>query len=232
MTRMPAKAGGKRAGRRAAAVALAGALALVLLGTTVAGAEALERLLLLAGNALRAEPDARTQAIVVLGGRTDRIRTGAVLHGRTGLPLLLTGKGTGDSGYAAESEKMAEILGREFRMEARWIETASIDTTGNARYSWCMLAPHGVRRVAIVTDARHLMRAALEFAAIGFEVKPVVATEVPDARATFRGSDLVPSRQGYHSARIALKEWAALGLAAMRWLAAPSARCERAPARA
>ena len=207
-----------RAGR-AAALAVGVALALVLLGSTAAGAMVLERALLLGGTVLGAQLNEDTQAIVVLGGRTDRIRTAAVLHSRTGLPLLLAGKGTGDSGYAAESEKMAEILQREFHMQASWIETASLDTEGNAHHSWSILAPKGVRRVAIVTDARHIMRAVLEFSAVGFEVTPVAAAEVPRTGVTFHASHLLPSRQGSKEARIALREWVALGPAAVRWLA-------------
>src|SRR4051812_31167200 len=101
-----------RSGRRiaGAAVALLLSAFLVLLVSTPAGATLLMWALEHASPPVTPEAlRGRVQAIVVLGGRTARIHEAARLSLATDIPLLLTGKGTGDSGFAAESEKMEDI---------------------------------------------------------------------------------------------------------------------------
>ena len=97
------------------AVTLGVAALAVLLFATEAGARVWLALIEDHSPAVQKQEAAGAQAIVVLGGNRNRVHEAARLHALTALPILLSGKGTGDSGYAAESEKMAEILRCVFR---------------------------------------------------------------------------------------------------------------------
>ena len=93
------------------------------------------------------DPDrpVRGQAIVILGGATERtapeyggpaagfellerVSYGAYLARRTGLPVLV-------SGTAREAAAMRATLARDFGITARWADGESRDTFDNARFS-------------------------------------------------------------------------------------------------
>lgn len=149
------------------------------------------------------------QAIVVLGGRTDRVHYAAALHRQTGLPLFLTGKGTGDTEFAAESQKMEQILQQRYGLQPRWVEIESLDTLENALYTACMLQGAGVRRIALLTDPVHMPRSRALFHAAGFAVVPAPAPDAPvRARFPLTLDSFVPSQDGIDAARYPVKEWA------------------------
>lgn len=205
------------------AAACLAALAVLAAGSTRAGATGLLAALAAAGGRADLHTIAQMQAIVLLGGRTDRVHSAARLQRATGLPLLVSGMGTGDSGFRAESEKMADILRRQYRIEPRWVEASSIDTEENAIFSWCLVAGHGIRRIALVTDPAHMLRARMLFESVGFQVVPAPAA-MPSA-PPLGWRDLLPTAEGRRMAEHALKEWA--GAAAMRieWLPHRHPRC-------
>lgn len=151
----------------------------------------------------------QAQAIVVLGGRTARVHYGAALHRQTGLPLVLTGKGTGDHPYAAESQKMEEILRERYRIVPKWVETEALDTLQNAVFTACMLQGSGMRSIVLITDPRHMARAWTLFTAAGFHVVPAPAPDGPLASFSLRLESFVPSREGFQAASRPAKEWAA-----------------------
>jgi uncharacterized SAM-binding protein YcdF (DUF218 family) len=157
---------------------------------------------------------AKADAIAVLGGRTARIHYGARLHLATGVPLLLVGKGTGDSGFEAESEKMEDILLRDYGIGPRWVETESLTTRENGLFAACLVGAMGVRRVALVTDPQHMPRARLRFEAAGFTVIPAPTPDWKPPRPALTWAGLVPSRAGIAAARRPLHEWAAIAMAA------------------
>jgi uncharacterized SAM-binding protein YcdF (DUF218 family) len=196
------------------ALIVAAALLAAILLTSRAGAHFLLSSVEWAGGSTPVDQLASAQAIALLGGRTARVHFAARLQRRTGLPLLISGKGTGDAPFAAESEKMAQILRDEYRIAPRWVEKESLDTAGNALFSWCLVGPQGIRRVALVTDPRHMLRARSAFRAVGFEVLPA-PTENPDARPALAWRDLLPTRRLQPQSVQALVEWA--GAAAMLW---------------
>ncbi|SEL04006.1 YdcF family protein [Nitrosovibrio tenuis] len=128
------------------------------------------------------------QAIVVLGSSTyfdapeygshtvsrfalERIRYAAWLHRLTSKPILATGgspPGTGSS----EALQMKAVLEKEFNVPVRWTEEASVNTRENAYNSFAILKKDGIRRIALVTHAWHMPRAAKEFERAGFKVTP------------------------------------------------------------
>lgn len=151
------------------------------------------------------------QAIVILGGGTrrmapeygrdtlgpltlERVRYGAFLARKTGLPILVSG-GTVREGEA-EAVLMKDALEDEFHLPVRWLENKSRDTHQNARYSAPLLAAAGVTRILLVTHPFDTVRARAEFEVTGLEVTvaptgaglasdgPLVASDfIPSARA-------------------------------------------------
>ena len=194
-------------------VAFAALLLASVLGTflvaTPAGAATL--VYLLEWRARPADPATirrEAQAIVVLGGRTLRIEHAAKLHLATGVPLFLVGKGTGDSGFIAESEKMEDILLRRWGIGPRWVEIESLDTAENAKFAWCLVSSMDVRRIALVTDPAHMPRARSRFEAAGFDVIPAPTSERTFRMPPLTRASFTPARAGMDAARKPLREWA------------------------
>jgi uncharacterized SAM-binding protein YcdF (DUF218 family) len=135
-----------------------------------------------------------------------RVRYGARLARKTGLPLLVAG-GKPYGGVLSEGQTMADALEEDFRVPARWIEGASNTTAENATRAFAVLQPEARTRIVLVTSASHMRRAELTFRKAGFEV-----TAAPTAYAS-RGEtyvvDWLPSVSGLAATRTAL--WEMLG---------------------
>lgn len=132
--------------------------------------------------------DRSGQAIVVLGGGTyflapeygrdtvststlARLRYGAHLHRALNKPVMVTG-GAPQGNPVAEAELMKQVLETEFRVPVQWAEKDSRNTLENARLSYRILGPAGVRNIYLVTHAWHMARARLAFEHSGFKVIP------------------------------------------------------------
>lgn len=126
----------------------------------------------------------------------DRLRRGARLHRRTGLPIMVTG-GASPRHPVAMAELMRVALRRDFGVTAQWIETRSGNTNENAVFSTRLLREAGIQSAYIVTQAWHLPRALAAFDAAGLAAIPAAASYhrpapleiksfLPSARALFR----------------------------------------------
>lgn len=163
-------------------------------------------------------PVPEADAIVVLGAGIDRgtpelggpsvgplslqrVRYGANLHRRTGLPVLVTG-GPGGIGPDSVGQLMADAL-EEFGAEARWIEDKAKDTRENAERSAKLIDG---KRILLVSHAWHLPRAKGAFEAAGFEVicAPTAPCEWPSATSP---KAYLPSTRALHESRWGLHEW-------------------------
>lgn len=142
-------------------------------------------------NALTAQDlaaaDNSPQAIVILGaGRLyapelgqetvnanalQRVRYGAWLAKRTGLPLLTTG-GLAHGGNPAEAVLMQQVLAREFAVPVRWVEGESRTTYENAQFTARILKAEGIDRIYLVTHALHMKRSLMSFAKFGLTAIP------------------------------------------------------------
>lgn len=201
-------------------IAVSSLLALLALGTPLV-AHMLVRTL--EPPPLAAAARAGAQAIVILGGgrvrgspewggdtanaaTLRRLRYGAQLARETGLPVLLAG-GNPERAPLPEARLMQAVLAQEFGIEARWIEDRSDTTAENARFTATLLAPLGIRRVLLVTDAYHMPRARRAFAGAGLD--PVAAPTGYIGRSAFRPQQLVPNAEALRVSNLALREWAA-----------------------
>jgi len=163
---------------------------------------------------------ARAQAIVILGGGNyanapeyggdtlnrwtlERVRYGALLQQRAGLPILVSGGAP--FGGRAEGETMKEAIERDFHGRVQWVEGASRDTAENAAYSAKMLKAAGVTRIALVSHAWHLPRALELFEQQGLEVLPAPTAYSTPAPSLF--ARLLPSAFALNQSSMALHEW-------------------------
>lgn len=218
--------------RRAAGLGLAAlAIVLALALSTHGVGRFLARTLLPPVAAAQPAQVRTTQAIVVLGGGVlphapeygaaqpaaetlERLRYGAWLARRTGLPVgFAGGVGWASAGTATEAEGTVaqRVLQEDWGVAARWVDTQSRDTAENASRMAALLAPQGVRHIALVTDAWHMPRAAAAFRRAGFEVLPA-----PTGFAGPRSRPLLewlPSSPGLVLCRAVLREWLALRVA-------------------
>ena len=205
-------------------LALLSVVALAVLSTPLVATWLLVRL----EDALPLAPDPANppQAILLLGadtqrwtaGATDigmlsleRVRAAAILARRTGLPILVSGGVTSESG-ADVCAVMAQSLEQDFNQPVRWRECRSLDTWENAALSVPLLAAEGIGSAYIVTHGWHMRRALLAFRPTGLAV--TAAPVGIDAEPTVSFGGLVPSARGMHLAYWAIHEW--VGLVAYR----------------
>lgn len=165
---------------------------------------------------------AQAQAIVVpgagkrrhapeYGGETinrlalERLRYGARLARRSGLPVLVSGGAP--AGGAPEAELMRDALQQDFGVTARWVERASRDTRENARFSALQLHAAGVDTIVLVTHAAHMPRAQAEFEAAGLRVIPAPTGWFGGADATDGVLAALPGATTAFAGWVAAHEW-------------------------
>ncbi|WP_043833799.1 YdcF family protein [Muricoccus aerilatus] len=174
-----------------------------------------------------APPAGAPGAIVVLGGDAarsgaggdvgpltlERLRAGAALQRRTGLPLLVTG-GPNSPGLEPLAHSMARSLRDDFGIRTRWMEPAAGDTRDNAVLSAALLRPEGIGTVFLVTHGWHMGRAVAAFRRAGLATipAPVRLDRAPDGRP----SDWVPRPDHLAESWFAMREWAGRLVYALR----------------
>ena len=134
------------------------------------GRDAAGAIVLLGGGRYRVAPEYDSRDTVSPPSLV-RSRYAARLHKRTGIPLLASG-GKPDGGTLTEAAAMTQLLEKEFGVAVRWQESISNNTIDQARQCHALLAPLGIRKIYLVTQAWHMRRAALAFETAGFEVIP------------------------------------------------------------
>jgi len=155
---------------------------------------------------------------IVSGARTgslslERINAGALLHRRTGLPILVTG-GVLRPGTLPIADILAQSLHEEFVTPVRWIEPQAADTWENAAFSAAMLAKDGITSVYVVTHPWHMRRALMAFAHFG-----VIARPAPTYLPVFSDLSLgylIPSASAWHDSYYAIHEWVGCAYYALR----------------
>ena len=173
---------------------------------------------------LEGEPlaiDARqADAIVVLGGGTyfnspeyggdtvseaslQRVRYAAKLYRESGALILVSGgKPLGNN--LSEAQQMKRVLVDEFHVPVTWTEDSSDNTWESARESRTLLQPSNVKRIALVTHAWHMARAAVAFKAAGFDVIP--APTAYTTRYQIDLLDFIPNANALRDSKIFMHE--------------------------
>lgn len=137
----------------------------------------------------------------------ERIRAGAAVHRRTGLPLLVTG-GAFEPGTTPLAELMRRSLAQDFGVPVRWVEPRARDTAENAAFSAAMLRGAGICAAYVVTHAWHLPRTLEAFGRQHGVIAlpaPVRFRRMPDGD---RISDYIPRTDRLTESWYALREWA------------------------
>ena len=123
-------------------------------------------------------PDAPEYGGDTLGRLTlERVRYGALVARKTGLPVLVTGGSVG-SDTTPEAVLMKRSLEEEFGVSVRWAEPRSRNTHENAVFSAAILEQAGVSRIILVAHSFDMRRAQAEFLDAGLDVIPA-ATGIP-----------------------------------------------------
>lgn len=166
-------------------------------------------------------PLPRADAIVVLSAEADcggaeyggatvgpmtlqRLRYGAALQRRTGLPLLVSG-GSPTIDTPALAAMMRNTAEGDFGVPVRWTEERSADTRENARCSAALLRAADVHTVLLVTSAWHMPRAAASFEREGLAVVAAPTSFRGDVFASW--TSFVPHWNGLRDTCLALHEW-------------------------
>nr|CAA6829132.1 MAG: Putative membrane protein [uncultured Thiotrichaceae bacterium] len=92
----------------------------------------------------------------------ERLRYAALLHRKTGLPILLTG-GQPLPNVRSEAELMRDVLVDEFNVPVRWLEKESHTTWQNAALSNKILQAESIKSAWLVTQAWHMPRSMMVF---------------------------------------------------------------------
>lgn len=176
-------------------------------------------------------PGAPRTAIVVLGsGRRphapdyggpdlsplghERLRYGAWLARRTGLPLAYSG-GVGHAAAVGEGPTEADAARQALAYDGgpplRWAEDRSRDTNENAAFSVALLQAQGIGRIVLVTHDFHQPRALAAFRrAIARSGRPMDLVPAPMGQRplpTGRLVDWVPTGEALQRSHWALHEW-------------------------
>lgn len=163
-------------------------------------ADAAEAIVVLSGDI------AHTRDAINLGPLTlERMRVGAALHRRTGLPLLVTGGPLSRRHVVPVAELMRTAYAEEFGIAVRWVEREARDTRDNAELSASLLREAGISRVYVVTHGWHLPRALAAFARTGLSPVPAPVRLGPVPDGSF--ADWVPNPRAALESWYFLREW-------------------------
>ena len=103
------------------------------------------------------------------GFSLERVRYGAFVAHKTGLPILVTG-GDPYPGGISLAQLMALTLETDYGVRPQFVESQSTNTAENAILSAEILKRAGIGRVMLVTHAWHMKRAVAAFEANGLSV--------------------------------------------------------------
>jgi uncharacterized SAM-binding protein YcdF (DUF218 family) len=177
--------------------------------------------------------DSRIQAVVILGSgmqthapeyqqtaqlsssSSTRLRYGSILALQSNLPLAFSG-GVGwashDKATHTEAEAAENYLSAFKLPPAKWLDSRSADTEGNAREMALILSAQGIKRIALVTHDWHMERAKYLFDAQGFDVLPAPVN--PISNESYGMLNWLPSADGLRDCRHILRE--VLGLLVLK----------------
>jgi uncharacterized SAM-binding protein YcdF (DUF218 family) len=162
----------------------------------------------------RVVPDGDAEVIVVLSGSDTQARYqhAGWLHTHWRALPVLASVGRGHSVTEVTCSALARRVLQESGVPSSMIliQERSANTYEDALYGAEILRRHSVRRIALVTEAFHMLRAEKCFRRQGLKVVPAPC-RYRTARMTFGWAELVPRREYLLENKEALHEW--IGLA-------------------
>jgi len=148
------------------------------------------------------------QIDTVSRGSLERIRYSKHLYDKVGLPILFSG-GKPDFKHTPEAVTMNQVFIDEYQIAPRWLETESLATIENAKYSSQILKQEGVNSIFLVTHAFHMHRAKWSFEQFGINVTPAPMGYY-HTHTEFSTKELLPSAKALYTSQQAIKEIIAL----------------------
>lgn len=165
-----------------------------------------QAIVILAGGVARGAPEWGGDTVNLF--TLQRLRYGARLARRTGLPVLITGAAP-PPGLPGEAAMMRAALADEFGVPVRWFDERARNTAGNAREAAALLHADGVTRIALVTSAFHMPRAQRAFERAGLQVIAAPTGYFGWGDGGFEWTHLVPGGDALRISYLALREMAA-----------------------
>lgn len=151
-------------------------------------------IIMLGGGAMPDSPDIDGEG-ALCASPANRLLTAVRLYKKLGVPLLVSGgQAYADSGAEAKIAKRV-LLSLGVKESDIILETKSINTTENARYSAQILGEKNFHRPLLVTSAFHMKRAVLNFAKVGVTVVPYPADYMVSHRPVFHYTKLRPQTE-------------------------------------
>lgn len=151
-------------------------------------AQSPEAIVILSAGIYQAAPEYEGDTVDAL--TLERLRYGARLQRRSGLPILVTG---GLFRHATQplATLMREALVEDFGVPVRWVEGRALTTHENAEQSAAMLRAEGIKTIYLVTHAAHMLRSQEAFEQAGLAVVPA-ATVFTSINPDVSLRDMVP----------------------------------------
>ena len=151
-------------------------------------------IIMLGGGAMPDSPDVDGVG-ALCSSPANRLLTAVRLQRKLGVPILLSGGQVyEDTGAEAKiARRMLIDLG--VPEEQILVETRSVNTTQNARYSAEILRAHGLTHPILVTSAFHMKRAVLNFEKQGIDVVPYPADYQVTHHPVFHYTKLRPQTE-------------------------------------
>jgi len=134
----------------------------------------------------------------------ERIRYAAWIAKRTGLAVIVSG-GKKPKEPRSDAEVMQEILQKEFAVIVADLETLSLNTYENARYTAEILDKNKMKKIALVTHAWHMPRARKAFEHFGIQVIPA-PTAFYGQSSRMQLADFIPSASALQYSSLAFHE--------------------------
>lgn len=137
----------------------------------------------------------------------ERLRYGAWLQRRTGLPVLVSG-GSPLSENIPEAHLMKAVLENDFHVPVQWIEDKSHTTFENATFSQTLLAQANIQHIYLVTHAWHMPRSIDVFKQAGLTITPAPTAFATPSLLERGGYAWIPAARALEVSNLALHEMA------------------------
>jgi len=151
----------------------------------------------------------------LFGSAANRLLTAVQLYHKLGVPIIVSG-GKVFEHTGLEADIAARImLGLGVPADKIITETASMNTSQNARNSAVLLRERGFKQPILVTSAFHMPRSVLQFEKAGVAVVPFPTDYMPNNAGTFYFTALWPTAEAMGELATGVKEY--LGIAVVKW---------------